>query len=102
MACPPSVQQNGSPVMVGTAPSAALPHPTVAAIAAAILPRKNLVLPHEKTRLDFARGLPQRNHIQLMLRAGLARASELKRLTGHRISPRPPLRSGRATYGHGR
>ena len=64
------------------------------------LPRKNLALPQEKTRLGFARSSPQRNRIQLMLRPGLVRATELKRLTYLRISPRTARRSGRAVCAH--
>jgi hypothetical protein len=55
-----------------------------------------------KTRLDFARGSPQRNHMRLMLRPGLIRVMELKRLTRLRISPRTEWRSGRAARAHAR
>jgi hypothetical protein len=65
------------------------PDPRRVSRAAASSLRKNLVLPQEKTRLGFAFGSPQDHRMQFMLRPGLARATELKRLARLRISPRP-------------
>jgi hypothetical protein len=46
--------------------------------------------------------LPQRNHKQLMLRAGVARATALKRLTQLWIFRKASMRSGRAACAHAR
>jgi hypothetical protein len=54
----------------------------------------------EKTRHRFAFGSPQDRRMQLMLRPGPVRATELKRLTRLRILREAALRSDRAAREH--
>jgi hypothetical protein len=58
------------------------------------------VSPRKIARPGFARGLPQDYRTQLMLRAGLAWATELKRFTRLRISRRTARRSARPARAH--